>query len=86
MESDGIAKLVDWGVTHGVAGLSLLIAVYMAWDNRRKDRDLQLVQGQRIEDLKQYTSRIESIQDKVHKTADDMSRFLDYQLQQRRPR
>ncbi len=72
-------ELLDWAITHGVAGVSLVAAVFLYLDNRKLN-DL------RIRDLQRYTDRLEAVQDKVHKTADDLARYVEYAVQRRPPR
>ena len=72
-------ELLDWAITHGVTGLSVVAVILLYLDNRK-------LHDQRVRDLQKYTERLEAVQEKVHKTADDMARYLEYSIGQRRLR
>ena len=78
MESGGAMAVLEWAITHGVPGVLVLVCVVLAGIVRKMYRDNMALHEQRVADLKDFLQKSETMQDKLHKTADDLARFVDF--------
>jgi hypothetical protein len=84
-EQGSALAVVEWAITHGVPGVLAVVAVVLALTLRKMYQDNAALHAQRVADLKDFLEKSRISQDKIHKTADDLARFVEFS-NQRRPR
>lgn len=68
----------DWALSHGAAGVLAVVCLVQFLAIRKLYTQVNQVQEERVADLKSYAEAGEKMQDKVHKTANDLARFADF--------
>ena len=81
----GVMSIVEWAITHGVPGVLVVVCVMLLLMVRKMKADNDELHAERVADLKDFIAKSEAMQDKLHKTADDLARFVDFS-NARRPR